>query len=62
MLEILLIAITNFLVFYLIMKVNYVRWFFITKLMFISFDFKIFENACCIYDGSVVSRWKTRSY
>lgn len=48
----LVIAVTNPLVFYLIVEVSYVRLLLITKLMFMGIKFEIFGKASYTYNGS----------
>ena len=47
----LVIAATNPLMCYLIVKVNYAKVLLITKLMFIGIEFEVSREASCTYDG-----------
>ncbi len=58
--EKLVIAGTNPLVCYLIVKVNYARPLLITKLMFIGIEFEVFGEASCSYDGPAKPERETR--
>lgn len=56
-----IITITNPLVYYLIIKMNYIALLLITKLMFISIEFEIFRETSCTYDGSAKPGKETKS-
>lgn len=57
----LVIAITNPLVCYLIVKVNYIRPLLIIKLIFISIEFKVFKEVSYTYDGLAKPKRETKS-
>ncbi len=59
-LEKLVIAATNPLVYYLIVKVSYVRLLLITKLIFIGIEFEVLREASYIYDSLVKPGRETR--
>lgn len=59
-LEKLVIAVTNLLIYYLIVKVSYTKPLLITKLMFISIKFEVPGEASCTYDNSAKPEKKTR--
>lgn len=56
----LVIAATNQLVYYLIVKVSYARLLLITKLMFMGIEFEVLKEASCTYNGSVKPRKETK--
>lgn len=59
-LEKLIIATTNPLIWYLIVKISYIRLLLINILIFSSIQFKISKKISYIYNDSRKSRWKTR--
>lgn len=58
--EKLVIATTNPLVCYLIIKVSYARPLLITKLIFIGIEFKVSGKASCTYNSSAKPRKETK--
>lgn len=60
-LEKLVIAAINPLIYYLIAKVSYARPLLITKLIFMGLEFEVPEEASCTYDGPVKLERETKS-
>lgn len=59
-LEKLVIAVTNLLMYYLIVKVSYTRSLLITKLMLIGIKFEVPGEASCTYDNPAKPEKETR--
>lgn len=55
-------AITNLLVYYLIVKVSYARLLLIIKLIFINIEFEVSEEISCTYNSSIKFQREIRSY
>lgn len=58
--EKLVIAMTNPLMYYLIVKGSYARLLLITELMFIGIEFEVPGKTRCTYDGSAKPERETR--